>query len=433
MKSKGLKKQWWMVLFVMVLIWSSSAYAGNEEVKGIIKQFLDQYETNSTTAINWLKDATENRLNTLRKELPSAIEYLGNEISGEKSKRRIGAAQAIKEILDPSTINIGKNQHPDAFEKLDKHLFKAFNLEDKELQGKIKEIWWKIENLPKTKEPPKIPFKTSYFYLHFGGILLNPYTIKKDDDGKFMLEDGETDARFFVEAAYRNRYAWLGKEPKSDKLRWPKEVTGFKDRFEDMLNRSFRMMDYEMRLGWASADDDPSGAVVTGAGDAYMEFSIGLISSLYGLPPKDADEVNWSFNIEALTGFVTDKGAQDLHFYYGVGPVVVVGVPYHNTDKNGNKRRIEIVGGVYFGQADKPEFKDNDTREMKSKNDLPVYSLESVAIWRGDIHFPIGDNGFLTIGGRFNSNLGGEDINPWNLAIGYTISTDSIISSLLNQ
>ena len=235
-----------------------------------------------------------------------------------------------------------------------------------------------------------------------------------------MLEQsGKTDATVFVEAVYRNRYAWLDKEPKSDKLRSQKK----EETFGDKLDRLFYMMDYEMKLGWASTDDDPSGAVVSGAGDAYMEFSVGRLI-LYDLSPKEANDVSWSFNIEGLTGLVTDKGAQDIHCYGGVGPVISVGIP------NENNRKFEILGGVYFGEADKPQFIDNDTREIDSKNDLPKFSHESVAIWRGDIHVPFGDNGFLTVTGRFYLNLEGEDINPWSLALGYTIPVEPILSSI---
>ena len=262
--------------------------------------------------------------------------------------------------------------------------------------------------------PQPIKYKTSHFFLHSGAVILNPYTIKKNDEGKFMLEEsGETDTNFFMEALYRNRYAWLGK-----------------------TSDDYTAMDYEMRIGYAGVDSDSSGAVVSGAGDAYMEYSIGILSPLRDLKAMNADDASYSCNLEILAGFVTDKGAQDLHFYWGIGPAVAVGVPYSGDANTNNKRRIEIIGGIYFGHTDKPEFADDDTREIESQNDLPEFKLKQSAIWRGDIHFPIGENGFLTFRGRFVSNLEDEGINPWNLALGYTLPVDvftNSISSIVKQ
>ena len=73
-----------------------------------------------------------------------------------------------------------------------------------------------------------------------------------------------------IEALYRNRYAWQDKE-----------------------FRPYSAMDYEMRLGAAGADNDPSGAVVSGGGDAYMEFSIGKL-----LPCVQFDQLLCLNNLE---------------------------------------------------------------------------------------------------------------------------------------
>ena len=419
MNSRPFQKQWRLIFFVVALLWPSLNHASDTKAVVMIKDFLNKYETVDQDFDTWLTGAGNNAIQDLQGGFPSAMPLLGDVISGDNPKRRMGAAIALKEILSRGfNIKQSKIENPDAYENLDKNLVEAFNLKDKDLQAKVKEIWKIVESgallalaeasggeTSSQKGPPEISFNTSHFFLHSGAVILNPYTISKNDDGDFELkESGETDARVFIEAVYRNRYAWLGVKPR----------------------RNYCLMDYEMRLGWASGGNDPSGAVVAGAGDAYMEFSVGLIPYVFDFLPQD----DWTFNIEGLAGFVTDKGAQDLHSYYGVGPVIVAGVPYKDNSNSMKERRIEVIGGVYFGQADKPEFADDETNEIKKKNDFPVFSFEPVMIWRGDIHFPVGKNGFVTIAGRFNSNLGGEDINPWNLAIGYTIPIDPIFASI---
>lgn len=127
---------------------------------------------------------------------------------------------------------------------------------------------------------------------------------------------------------------------------------------------------------------------------------------------------------------MTDKGAQDLHLYWGAGPVVAVGIPYIAAKTNGKSRRIEVMGGAYFGQTDMPQFVSDASREIKSEKGFPKFRNEAATIWRGDIHFPFGENGFVTITGRFTSNLGHEGINPWNIAIGYTIPVEVITDSV---
>jgi hypothetical protein len=402
-----------------------------KDIKEIVTDYQEEYLKNPTAAVQNLQK--KDTVAALQKNPGLFFSLMGQKLSTEVAGERIGAASGLKAFLEtfkkPEELNTFKGTHFSAFETLKTHLVRGFQQRDSTLKSQVYDIWEMVfqdENLfaAVSLSPQKIAYKTPYFFVHAGGILLNPYTIKKNDEDRFMLEEsGDTEARFFVEALYRNRYAW-----------------------QDKAFKRYTAMDYEMRLGVAGADNDPTGAVVSGAGDAYMEFSIGKLvpciekgnnlHCLNNLERAPDEGVKWVTNLEALIGFVTDKGAQDLHFYWGVGPVVTVGIPFLTSEKQPGERTIEILGGVYFGQTDKPQFVDSDTREVKSKNDYPEFALEGAAIWRGDIRLPTGKNGFLTMGGRFISNLEGEGINPWSVAIGYTIPVEVIaesVSRLMHQ
>jgi hypothetical protein len=404
---------------------TSFAYAqdvpAEKEVKTIVNEYLDNYKDSEDKGLEFLNK----KMAELKSYPHMALSQFGQRLTVQNQVHRIAAAKALVKLLNykEATFKKALAENPDGAEALKKRLAVAFQQEDPELKNQISQAWniaFPTENLytAAVQSQPKIKYDTSLFFLHSGGILLNPYTIEEDEEGKFMLKDsGETDTHFFIEAMYRNRYAWQDKELKPWKV--------------------LLAMDYEMRLGFASTENDPSGAVVSGAGDAYMEFSIGkLLPFLNNIPRAKSEAVKWVTNGELLTGFVTDKGAQDLHLYFGYGPVVSVGIPYKNTETEESRRTIEILGGIYFGMVDKPQLENDETTEVKSKNGLPEFALEWAAIWRGDIHFPTGKNGFLTIGGRFISNLEGESINPWTISIGYTIPVEVItdsVSKLFNQ
>ncbi|MEJ2642103.1 MAG: hypothetical protein P8010_21280 [Desulfosarcinaceae bacterium] len=411
-----------MVLLVGLVVAPLCVSANQGVVERLVNEYLELYKNSEEERLSYFEKPET--LAGLTSQPHMALYQFGLRLTSQNKEHRLAAATALEILLKKKDFQTALKTNPDGEAGLKKRMVLAFQQKDPEMQNRISKAWaaaFPGANLyaAAANSQPTVEYNTALFYIHTGGVLLNPYTIKKDETGTFMLEDsGATEAHFFIEAMYRNRYAWQDKEL----------LQGRKKGWE---------MDYEMRLGVASTNNDPSGAVVSGAGDAYMEFSVGkLIPGLNNIPVAKSQGVKWVTNAEALTGFVTDKGAQDLHFYWGIGPVVSVGIPYRNTERGENGRTIEVLGGIYFGQTDKPQFVDDDTRAVKSENDYPEFTLEWAAIWRGDIHFPMGRNGFLTIGGRFTSNLGSSGINPWNISIGYTIPVEVIsdsVSRLFNQ
>ena len=65
-------------------------------------------------------------------------------------------------------------------------------------------------------------------------------------------------------------------------------------------------------------------------------------STFNNISRAKSEGVKWVTNAEALRGFVTDKGVQDLHFYLGIGPVVSVGIPHKDTETKESRCPIEL-------------------------------------------------------------------------------------------
>lgn len=263
---------------------------------------------------------------------------------------------------------------------------------------------------------PDVKYKTRYFQLNTGAVLLNPYTIKKNAANKFTLDEtGSTDSHFFTEIYFKHRAAWLDRD----------------------CSKQSSCGDGDFRIGFVSTGKDSSGAVVSGAGDAYVELSIAPANIW---PKQDYPDPNKGQSIhdtpvisyhivlpEFFGGLVTDKGAQAIHYYGGVGPAIVFGAPYLDN------RKVEALTGLYYGVTQSPQFVDNDTREVESRNDLPSFKSFPSWIWRADVNLPMGDSGFLSFKGRFSYLTDRNDsghINPWTVSIGYTIPPDVIFDSI---
>lgn len=282
-------------------------------------------------------------------------------------------------------------------------------------------INWVSKNMPVKIED--IDYSTKYFLLHAGAVLLNPYTLKKNQTtGNFELEStGKTDTHYYVELLYKHRNAWW-KDGPNDK------PNNSSNSCLEVL-RKWDYWDIDGRIGFASSNSDPSGAVVAGAGDAYLEVSAGPSWMI----PNDDNDDRISVGIEALGGLVTDKGSQSIHNYYGFGPVISVGIPFKTKSNDiEHNRKVEIVGGIYKGWADMPKFKGEDTLEVEVKNKLPVFESQESVITRGEAHIPVGQAGFLIISGKYYTFLNKRGtVSPWTVSLGYTIPIEKFADGIL--
>lgn len=285
----------------------------------------------------------------------------------------------------------------------------------KKLKKDINDYKRKIGEIERQYDDPTTDpkYKTRYVLVNIGAVTLNPYTIKKNAAGKFELsETGDTDTHFFTEVYFKHRASWL--ERNCDNKKWHECADG------------------DFKIGFTSTGKDSSGAVVSGAGDAYMELSLGFVQK-HDFPTEEGKQISESAIIsynfpEFFGGLVTDKGSQAMHYYYSIGPAIVASAPFTGD------RRIEAMTGLYYGRTQSPKFADTTAREVVVKNDYPFFEDYNTWIWRADVHLPIGESGFLTVNGRFyyinNRDDKAGTINPWTVSIGYTVPTEHIFDSI---
>lgn len=330
-----------------------------------------------------------------------------NNVSSSIDMRPLAGAKIEKTEINNRNIslflNISSNAKPGS---------RSFDLKDKN-KTTVASIDDKFEV---RSASPDVKYKTRYFQLNTGALILNPYTIKKNAANKFLLEEtGSTDSHFFTEIYFKHRAAWLGR---------------------DCSKESF-CGDGDFRIGFVSTSQDSSGAVVSGAGDAYVELSVAPANIW---PKQDFPDPNKGQSIhdtpvisyhivlpEFFGGLVTDKGSQAIHYYMGVGPALVFAMPYSDN------RKVEALTGIFYGVTQSPQFVDNQTREVESRNDLPIFKSIPSWIWKADVNLPMGDTGFLSFKGRFSYLIDRNDsghINPWTLSIAYTIPPDVIFDSI---
>lgn len=252
-----------------------------------------------------------------------------------------------------------------------------------------------------------------------GLALTNPYTLTANpSDGTFTLVDNETEGNFYVEAAVRYRSAWM---PPDDHF-----LAG-----STPFAQAIVPADYDFRLGLVAIDDETRANVAPGASNVYGEISAGWpIYSFLGHRNKETGEfeqsdVGATINIEGLFGATTDKSSQDIHDYYGVGIGTAwrIGKPLTAQQFTDGKTLPPATAffAVYYGAAEAPEFTDDRrTASVISERGYPEFRTESAFIMRTEFDIPLSKVSAITIGARLF--LGFDEVNPWSLSVGYSLS-----------
>lgn len=134
----------------------------------------------------------------------------------------------------------------------------------------------------------KNPFGRN-FMITTGAIMLNPFTIEKNEDGNYEIKgESESEAKFYVEMIARHRPAFFGeaKNPNS-------------------ILKHFIPTDLEGRMGFVTSSDDISGSTIAGSGECFLDLSLGWC--VYSACSST------SFNVEGFFSLVTDREFQDIH------------------------------------------------------------------------------------------------------------------------
>ncbi|MEM7396421.1 MAG: hypothetical protein AAF492_29145, partial [Verrucomicrobiota bacterium] len=270
---------------------------------------------------------------------------------------------------------------------------------------------------------------SQYVFFHGGLISLNPYDINRMNDAFVLESSDDSDLKLFLEVVFRHRTAWLDPEDWVFADRTLRlcdvlgGIPGLSDGDRTTTNIVDRLLpqfdlvpkDYEIRIGLSGiggSEGDATGSTVAGAGDAYLEGSAGWRIWTAGMYDKnnqpyqgeDRPSLRSSFNFEILGGISTDRELNDVHDYLALGVATVWGIDPTDYNRAQDRRRIELVAGVYWGEVEVPVFLSPNLvpeelegqRVIASNNGSVDFDDESGTMIRGDVHFPMGDNGYFT-------------------------------------
>ncbi len=272
---------------------------------------------------------------------------------------------------------------------------------------------------------PILAQNVQHFFIHTGVIALNSFGINPPpaNSGGPSTINKISVANPFLEVVAKNRLAW-----------------NYSTNGMDSLNPRFNgidawfLTDQELTLGYAFSGNEGSTGVVTGAGQAFLEFNASLIT-LYAKPINEIGNTS-TLNLEGLYGFTTDSYSQQIHNYFGVGPVFVLGIPT-SADQSGQK--VQFLSGLYASWFQVPDttLGSGSTIIINSNElGLPQYRNEQGIIGRVEFDLPISTDQYLTAEGRFGYPWGGfwgedsNDLDPLTLKVGWTISTDTLANSI---
>ncbi|MCK4739032.1 MAG: hypothetical protein KAT46_03710 [Deltaproteobacteria bacterium] len=259
-------------------------------------------------------------------------------------------------------------------------------------------------------------YNTQNFFMHAGKIMLNPYKIIGDATTGYKLENsGDSDANEFIEFVYRDRTAWSKPESASE----------------------YFNPDFEFRLGYynAKSDDESNGAITPGSSNASYEISLGhsLNCNIPFITDRCAFKKGrmYTINLDGIYGLITDKQNHRIHDYYGLGIVMPISIHAYKTDSE-KIRNLEILVGLYNMKLNVPKFVDNVNFDIEqTTRGFPKFKKDRFTTLRGDVHFPFGENSYLTLASRFHLQDDKEDkILPWSISIGATIAIESIVDTL---
>lgn len=280
-----------------------------------------------------------------------------------------------------------------------------------------------------------------------GVMLLNPYSITNNDNGETThLDDGDSQARFFVEVAAHYTWAW------SPQRRW-EWVAARQRATEGMsLAKLFQgsrvyekypgeigigVPDFQGRINYIAQDDnkETSAAAIVGTGEFGMETTLGIpfyqalntYSGTYNARSalelyNDTFSAHWVGGVLSWSG-TTDGGAFDIHsrYFVGVGYRAAFKAPWESGTK---EERREVGLNFQMGAAwvDAITYSDKSERAIKADSlGVPDYEAESALGVEAEVYIPLTKSLNGVVGARFYPLSGDDSPNTWNAYVALSL------------
>ncbi len=278
-------------------------------------------------------------------------------------------------------------------------------------------------------------------------MLLNPYIVTNFTDGyggthgNLEKSDG-TRARFFVEVAYHDVWAW----DVLTRHRFIKRATTPEDGDYSMWfwggkMKADRSIDFQARFNFIAKDDkETTAAAVVGTGEFGGEVTLGLPvwRKLTVNTPNSLDDAGTDLNktyeetrsarwvgvIVSYSG-VTDSDAFDIHSR------VLSGIGFRVARKDWSLQdarefTLSVNAGVAF--LDTAEFISSNSHEIRLRHrDVIDYKVDTAFGLEAELNLPLTGHISATLGTRLYA---GMDPNVWNAYIAVTVDNVSDLLGL---
>lgn len=382
---------------------------------------LKQLKTDLTAALKKLEPGWPEVEETFQEIIAEAMRPALQKAAEGKTKPGFG------EINDKTLIQriIDKKVRTQAAElglKLGSASSKSQDTKKTPEQEKLEQINKKLDELKAVGD-----YDTPYFLIQSGMTILDPFAITQTAPGVFVINPSKAEARGFVEAIARSRYAWRnGAKDNSG------DFTGVsawisQEKSEGNIKIGEYALDFELRGGFAFAGTSRDASTIVGGGDGYATLSLGLPVYREWLAAEQGSYPTiFTVNIpEAEVAFVSSRNAGDIHTDWAIGIGTAWGIPLSPQ----NKRKVEVLGLLGYSQVEQPRLAPGTTTLIVNAAGFPEFNPQPALMFKVETRVPIGKTGYISLGGRYYNSNGDPD--PWSMSLGYTISLEALAKLLL--
>lgn len=264
-----------------------------------------------------------------------------------------------------------------------------------------------------------------------GYILFNPFTITPIQSSggptRYKFQNGSAQSSGFVEAIYKNRYAW----------RWDPNDTatvakGYWLGQKDPYTGETYPLDLELRGGFTFGGNNNQSSPTIGTGEGYGSISLGL--DVYRAFTGNERLTITTFGPEIFAHINSDRQFSLIHPTAGIGAAFAAGIPIgQGKDSTGRAEILARVGPVYtdvprLGGLG-PEVVGGTTNFVTlvntDGNGIPIFQMKPAIQSTVEARFSLNKQAFVGFGGSY-SKLFDHGPDTWEMYASMTISFETL-------